>query len=85
MIGIDSNGAITGVKVTAHADTPGLGTKAHAPEHLKQYKGLTELTSTAAKDDSSVTYITGATISSNAVHYGVYCALDQYKAMGGVQ
>lgn len=85
MIGIDSNGAITGVKVTDHADTPGLGTKAHDPKHLKQYQGLTELTSTSAKDDASVTHITGATISSNAVHYGIYCALDQYKAMGGVQ
>ncbi len=29
MVGIDANGAITGVKVTAHADTKGLGTKAH--------------------------------------------------------
>lgn len=85
MIGIDNNGAITGVTVTDHADTPGLGTKAHAPEHLKQYKGLTELTSTSAKDDANVTHISGATISSNAVHYGIYCALDQYKAMGGVQ
>ena len=85
MIGIDNKGALTGVKVTDHADTPGLGTKAHAPDYLKQYKGLTELTSTAAKGDANVTYVTGATISSNAVHYGVYCALDQYKAMGGVQ
>lgn len=88
MIGIDSDGAITGVKVTTHEDTPGLGTKAQTPEHLEQYAGLTELQATAAKDDSSVSYITGATISSNAVHYGVYCALDQYKAVkaaGGVQ
>ena len=75
MIGIDKDGAITGVQVTAHDDTPGLGTKAQT----------TELQSTSAKDDSSVNYITGATISSNAVHYGVYCALEQYKALGGVQ
>ena len=85
MIGIDKDGAITGVQVTAHDDTPGLGTKAQTPEHLGQYVGLTELQSTSAKDDSSVNYITGATISSNAVHYGVYCALEQYKALGGVQ
>ena len=85
MIGIDKDGAITGVQVPAHDDTPGLGTKAQTPEHLGQYVGLTELQSTSAKDDSSVNYITGATISSNAVHYGVYCALEQYKALGGVQ
>ncbi|MGN0659362.1 MAG: FMN-binding protein [Emergencia sp.] len=85
MIGIDSEGKITGVKVTAHGDTPGLGTKAHADSHLKQYIGLSELTSTAAKTDSAVNHVTGATISSNAVHYGVYCALEQYKSVGGAE
>lgn len=83
MIGIDGDGKITGVKVTAHADTPGLGTKAHDAGYLEQYKGLNELTSTSAKDDANITHVTGATISSNAVHYGVYCALEQYKLVGG--
>lgn len=85
MIGIDADGKITGVKVTAHADTPGLGTKAHVPGHVDQYKGLSELTSVTAKDDPSVNHITGATISSNAVHYGVYCALEQFKTVGGAK
>jgi electron transport complex protein RnfG len=85
MVGINADGEITGVKVTAHGDTPGLGTKAQTPEHLKQYVGLTSLDSTSAKDDSQVDYISGATISSNAVHYGVYCALQQFQQMGGVQ
>lgn len=83
MIGIDADGKITGVQVQSHADTPGLGTKAHAPAHLAQYKGLSELTSTKAKDDANVNHISGATISSNAVHYGVYAALEQYKIVGG--
>lgn len=85
MVGINANGEITGVKVTAHGDTPGLGTKAQTPEHLGQYEGLTSLDSTTAKDDTQVDYISGATISSNAVHYGVYCALQQFQQMGGVQ
>lgn len=84
MIGIDRDGRITGVKVTAHGDTPGLGTKAHDPRHLKQYEGLKELASISAKEDPSIKHITGATISSNGIHYGVYCALEQFKAMGGV-
>lgn len=83
MIGIDDKGAITGVKVTAHGDTPGLGTKAQTPEHLGQYTGLAELTATSAKNDAAVDHISGATISSNAVHYGVYAALDQFKKVGG--
>ncbi len=84
MIGIDKDGKITGVKVTSHSDTPGLGTKAQAPSHLGQYKGLDKLESTSAKDDPSINHVTGATVSSNAIHYGVYGALEQFK-MGGVQ
>ena len=84
MVGINSNGEITGVKVTEHADTPGVGTKAHAAEHLSQYEGLTELGSDVIKSDPSVQHVTGASVSSGAVHKAVYCALEQYKAMGGV-
>ena len=85
MVGIDADGAITGVKVTEHGDTPGLGTKAHDPSHLEQYKGLTELTDKSAKADPSVNHVSGATISSNGVHAGVYAALEQYKMVGGAE
>ena len=85
MIGIDADGKITGVKVTAHADTPGLGTKAHDAAFVDQYKGLSEITATTAKDDAAVNHVSGATISSNAVHYGVYAAMEQYKIVGGAK
>ncbi|MCQ2547621.1 MAG: FMN-binding protein [Clostridia bacterium] len=93
MIGIDKDGAITGVKVTKHADTAGLGTKAHDPAHVVNYVGVKELNSTKAKEETATIgeqndgawYITGATISSNAVHYGVHEALAQFEAMGGEQ
>ena len=84
MVGINKDGEITGVKVTEHADTPGVGTKAHAAEHLSQYEGLSELGSDQIKSDSSVQHVTGASVSSGAIHKAVYCALEQYKAMGGV-
>lgn len=84
MVGINSNGEITGVKVTEHADTPGVGTKAQAAEHLSQYEGLSELGSDVVKSDPSVQHVTGASVSSGAIHKAVYCALEQYKAMGGV-
>ena len=74
---------ITGVKVTAHADTPGLGTKAQEPSYLEQYVGLDSYSAFTAKDDTNVTHVSGATISSNAVHYGVCAALEQYKEVGG--
>ena len=78
MIGIDNEGSITGVKVTAHNDTKGLGTKAHESGYLEQYKGVTELAGADnIKGDSAVTYISGATISSNGVYQGVCVALQQ--------
>lgn len=85
MVGVNKDGEITGVKVTAHSDTPGLGTKAQTPEHLNQYKGLKALSETSCKDDKDVKHVTGATVSSNAIHFGVYEALKQYQEMGGVK
>jgi electron transport complex protein RnfG len=86
MVGIDKDGAITGVQITDHADTPGVGTKAQDAGHLQQYEGLTELGSDTIKAHAdSVVEVTGASVSSGAVHKAVYCALEQYKAMGGVK
>ncbi|MBQ6621489.1 MAG: FMN-binding protein [Mogibacterium sp.] len=83
MVGIDANGAITNVKITEHADTPGVGTKAQTPQHLGQYSGVAELTSPEVKKDSVITHVTGASVSSGAIHKAVYAAMEQYKSMGG--
>lgn len=86
MIGIDKDGAVTGVKVTEHADTPGVGTKAQDAGHLAQYNGHTELGSDTIKAHADdIVEVTGASVSSGAVHKAVYCALEQFKAMGGVK
>ena len=88
MVGIDKNGKITGVTVTGHADTPGLGTKAMEADYLTQnYDGLDSAAAASIKDDANVDAITGATISSNAVYQCVKEALAQYeniKANGGL-
>lgn len=85
MVGIDANGAITGVQVTEHAETPGLGTKAAEPDYLKQYLGVTDATAGHINDDAAIDAISGATITSNAVYGAVVEALAQYKECGGVQ
>lgn len=85
MVGIDAEGKITGVQVTAHADTPGLGTKAMTPAYLKGYVGVNELKSDNIKDDANVDYIVGASVSSNGVYDAVQGALQQYKDCGGVK
>ena len=85
MVGINNQGEITGVKIMSHSDTPGLGTKNMTTSYLGQYKGLTKMNSTNVKNDGQIKYITGASVTGSAVHYGVYCALDQYNKMGGVK
>lgn len=84
MIGIDSEGKVTGVTVTEHSETPGLGTKAIEPDYLKQYEGISEAGKSSIKDDANVDAITGATITSNAVYCSVGEALAQFKECGGV-
>ncbi len=85
MVGINNAGEVTGVEVTEHADTPGLGTKDFEAGYLKQYKGLTALNDTDVKSDGQIRFISGASVSGSAVHYGVYLALKQYEEMGGVK
>jgi electron transport complex protein RnfG len=93
MVGVDSEGALTGVKVTEHADTPGVGTKDMDPAYLAQYSGLTALTSAdnIKKETAELAgggtfeYISGASVSGQAIHSGVEAALNQFAAMGGAQ
>ena len=84
MVGIDKKGAVTGVKVTDHSDTPGVGTKDQADDYLAQYVGKTELTSPLnVKKEKDFQYISGASVSGTAIHRGVGVALDEYKAVAG--
>ncbi|MEG1929584.1 MAG: RnfABCDGE type electron transport complex subunit G [Anaerovorax sp.] len=83
MVGIDSQGKMTGVKVTAHTETPGLGTKAMTPEFLKQYVGQEKISNTESSEGTKINAITGATVTSNAVFRAVDKALAQYECLGG--
>ncbi|MDD4237276.1 MAG: RnfABCDGE type electron transport complex subunit G [Desulfotomaculaceae bacterium] len=85
MVGIDSEGAITGVKVTKHTETPGLGTKAMTADYLSQYQGQSAITRSGEPGETKIDAITGATITSNAVFRGAETALAQYKSLGGAQ
>ena len=93
MVGVDENGALTGVKVTEHADTPGVGTKNMDNAYLGQYNGLTALTSpdnikketAELASGGTFAFISGASVSGQAIHSGVEAALSQYAAMGGAQ
>lgn len=91
MVGVGSDGAITGVSISDHADTPGVGTKNFTDDYLGQYVGLTALTSADVKSETATLasggtfeYISGASVTGSAVHDAVYLALEQYAAIGGV-
>lgn len=85
MVGIDSEGAITGVKVTQHTETPGLGTKAMTTSYLSQYQGEKAITRTGETGKTQIDAITGATLSSNAIFRATNTALEQYKVLGGAK
>ncbi len=85
MVGIDADGKITGVKVTDHSETPGLGTKAADADYLKQYQGVSDATADHINNDPNIDAVTGATITSNAVYCSVVEALAQFNECGGVK
>lgn len=83
MIGIEKNGAITGVKITGHKETPGLGTKAMTADYLAQYKGQIAITRSHEADKTQIDAVTGATVTSDAVFQAVEASLEQFKRLGG--
>lgn len=87
MVGLDPEGAVTGVMVTSHADTPGVGTKAMEDSYLEeQYTGKTETEGAGnIRDDSVIDQVTGATVSSNAIYQCVTTALNAYSEIGGAR
>ncbi len=84
MTGFNAEGAITGVTITNHSDTAGVGTKAMEPDYLDQYEGLTDTDDAAnIKKDTQVDEVGGATVSSNGIYGAVNYAIDAYAEIGG--
>ncbi|MEM1483945.1 RnfABCDGE type electron transport complex subunit G [Oscillospiraceae bacterium PP1C4] len=75
MVGIGSDGKITGTKLLDNNETPGLGSKTGMPDFTGQFIG---------KDSSldGVDTITGATISSKAFMTAVQIAYEGFAAVG---
>jgi len=88
MVGIDTEGTVTGIKVGNNSETPGLGQNATKPEFQAQFtgknwnEGVTVIKSGTPKDNEIVA-IAGATITSNAVTNGVNQALNLAKELSG--
>ena len=76
IVGIDADGTVTGVQVTEHGETPGLGAKAQDESWISQFAGTTSGVSVSKGEpgDNQVQAISGATITSDAVATGVNTA-----------
>lgn len=77
IIGVDKDGAVTGVSFVSVSETPGLGTKVQTNPELLLDK-IVGLSDTAAVDGAD--NITGATYSSKGMKAAVNCALETVRA-----
>lgn len=80
MVGVLADGTIHAVRVLAHKETPGLGSKMGEAKFSGQFRNLTPPPQglSVQKDGGTIQAITGATISSRAVTRAVNAAV---KAM----
>lgn len=85
LIGIDANGSVTGVRVTAHHETPGLGDYIERAKSawIDQFAGKSLLAPEpkhwkVAKDGGAFDARAGATITPRAVVKAVKSALDYF-------
>ena len=86
MTGISAEGEITGVMLTSHDETPGLGAKAENASFTNQYlMAVPEDGFSVVKDNPNgqIDAIAGATITSRAVTNSVNTAIDIYEAVTG--
>ena len=80
-IGVDSNGAISGVSVIKHGETPGLGAKSTEAEWRAQFVGQTSGLA-LDKKGGEVAPLTGATITSQAIVDACQIAIDTAANVG---
>lgn len=80
-IGVDNDGAITGVSVIDHGETPGLGAKSTEAEWRAQFVGQTSGLA-LDKKGGEVAALTGATITSQAIVDACQIAIDTAANVG---
>ena len=82
MFGTDLDGAVTGLRVLSHTETPGLGAKIATAQFRDQFKNKRLEQLILKKDDPAkgqIDAITGATISSRAVTKALCSTLESFK------
>ena len=82
LMGVGTNGKLSGIEIISHKETPGLGNKIQKEEWRNQFKGLSiddghKLA--VKKDGGEIDQFSGATISPRAVAGAVKKGLEMYK------
>lgn len=92
LVAISQEGKVTGVKILSHSETPGVGSKTAKSDFLNRFAGKSvdnelQVVRVSPAKDNEVQSISGATVSSKAVTYGVNEAIKYYnenlKGKGG--
>ena len=81
VVGVASDGTVTGVSIISHLETSGLGANATKEGFRSQYVGKSG-TLAVSKDGGTIDALTGATITSRAVTRGVNAALAVAGELG---
>lgn len=82
-IGVDKDGAITGVSVIDHGETPGLGAKSADPESPFRDSFIGQTAGMALdKKGGEVLALTGATITSQAIVDAANAAIEVAASLG---
>lgn len=88
LVGIDNSMNITGVVLTSHSETPGLGAKGAEPGFRDQFLGPVpekefSVVKVAPRSDNEIQAISGATVTSRAITNGVADAVALVRSMSG--
>lgn len=85
VVGVDTEGKVTGVDITSQSETAGLGANCTKDEFKDQFTGKSagiEVVKSGAKDNE-IDAITSATITSKAVAEGVNAAIEAAEKLSG--
>lgn len=81
VVGVDNDGAVTGVSIVDHGETPGLGALATGADWRAQFAGETAGLA-LTKKGGNIEALTGATITSQAIVDACNTAIDVAVTMG---
>lgn len=85
MVGLDTEGVITGIEILSHGETPGLGANATSDGFKSKFVGKSgELTvDKNSNDGQNIQAITAATITSKAVTSAVNAVIAEFENIRG--